>query len=53
MQHSFSHFLRHGGDGWYEIARRHGQLNGSRVELSLKSTFPNYTALYGPISANA
>lgn len=45
MQHSFSHFLRHGGDGQYEKAQRQGHLIGRRVGLSLKSTFPNYTAL--------
>jgi len=45
MQHSFSDFLRHGGDGQYEIAQQQGHLIGRRVGLSLKSTFPNYTAL--------
>ncbi len=50
MQHSFSHFLRHGGDGQYEIAQQHGHLIGRRVGLSLKSTFPNYTALRADFS---
>ena len=45
MQHSFSDFLRHGGDGQYVIARRDGRIIGRRAELSLKSTFPNYSAL--------
>lgn len=50
MQHSFSHFLRHGGDGQYEITQRHGHLIGRCVGVSLKSTFPNYTALRADFS---
>ena len=50
MQHSFSDFLRHGGDGQYEIAQRKGKLIGRRVGLSLKSTFPNYSALRADFS---
>ena len=53
MRDSFSDFLRHGGNGQYVIARRDDRIVGRRVGISLKSTFPNYTALYGPISANA
>lgn len=45
MQHSFSDFLRHGGDSQYRIAQRHGRLVGYRLGLSLKSTFPDYSAL--------
>ncbi|MDC0658120.1 hypothetical protein N6L27_08955 [Leisingera sp. SS27] len=50
MQHSFSHFLRHGGEGQYEITQRHGHLIGRCVGVSLKSTFPNYTALRADFS---
>ena len=45
MQHSFSDFLRHGSDGQCVIARRDGSIVGRRAGLSLKSTFPNYSAL--------
>ncbi|NVO54696.1 hypothetical protein HW561_02690 [Rhodobacteraceae bacterium B1Z28] len=50
MQHNFGDFLRHGGNGQYIIARRHGQAVGRRVVLSLKSTFPNYSALHADFS---
>lgn len=50
MQHSFVDFLRHGGDGQFDITQRHGRLVGYRVGLSLKSTFPNYTALRADFS---
>jgi len=45
MQQNFSDFLRHGGNGEYMIVQRHGRIVGHRVGLSLKSTFPNYSAL--------
>jgi len=45
MLHSFSDFVRHGGNGEYMIAQRHGRMVGYRAGLSLKSTFPNYSAL--------
>lgn len=45
MQHSFSDFLRHGGNGRYVLARRDGLIVGRSAGLSLKSTFPNYSAL--------
>lgn len=45
MLHSFSDFLRNGGDGQYGLAQRDGHFVGRRVGLSLKSTFPNYSAL--------
>lgn len=45
MQHSFSDFIRHGGDSQYLLTRREGSIVGSRLGLKLKSTFPNYTAL--------
>ena len=45
MQHSFSDFLRHGGDGQYDFTQRDGHVVGRRVGLSLKSTFPYYSAL--------
>ena len=45
MRDSFSDFLRHGGNGQYVIARRDDRIVGRRVGISLKSTFPNYTAL--------
>lgn len=50
MQHSFSDFLRYGGDSQYRIAQRHGRLVGYRLGLSLKSTFPNYSALQADFS---
>jgi SPP1 gp7 family putative phage head morphogenesis protein len=50
MQHSFSDFLRHGGDSQYRIAQRHGRLAGYRLGLSLKSTFPGYSALRASFS---
>lgn len=50
MQHSFVDFLRHGGDGQFDITQRHGRLVGYRVGLSLKSTFPNYTTLRADFS---
>ncbi len=45
MQHSFSDFLRHGGNGHYVFAGRDGLIVGRRAGPSLKSTFPNYSAL--------
>ena len=45
MQQGFSDFLRNGGDSQYKITQRHGRLLGYRSGLSLKSTFPNYSAL--------
>lgn len=51
MQQNFSDFLRHGGNGEYMIAQRHGRIVGHRVGLSLKSTFPNYSALRADFSA--
>lgn len=50
MQHSFSDFLRYGGDSQYRIAQRHGRLVGYHLGLSLKSTFPNYSALQADFS---
>jgi hypothetical protein len=50
MQHNFSDFLRHGGNGQYIMARRHGRVVGRRVVLSLKSTFPNYSVLRADFS---
>lgn len=50
MQHSFSDFLRHGGNGNYVLARHDGRIVGRRVGLSLKSTFPNYSALRADFS---
>lgn len=50
MQHSFSDFLRHGGDGHYVLARRDGLIVGRRAGLSLKSTFPNYSDLRADLS---
>ena len=50
MQHSFSDFLRHGGNGHYVIARRDGRIVGRRLGLSFKSTFPNYSALRADFS---
>lgn len=50
MQHGFSDFLRHGGDSQYRIEQRHGRLVGYRLGLSLKSTFPNYSALRADFS---
>ncbi|WP_220750577.1 MULTISPECIES: phage minor head protein [Jannaschia] len=50
MQHSFSDFLRHGGEAQYVLARRNGRIVGRRLGLSLKSTFPNYSALKADFS---
>lgn len=50
MQHNFGDFLRHGGNGQYVMARRHGQVVGRHVGLSLKSTFANYAALSADFS---
>lgn len=50
MQHGFSDFLRYGGDSQYKITQRHGRLLGYHSGLSLKSTFPNYTALRADFS---
>ena len=50
MQHSFGDFLRHGGNGQYVIARRDGHIVGRRLGLSLKSMFPNYSALRADFS---
>lgn len=50
MQHNFSDFLRHGGNGHYVLARRDGRIVGRRAGLSLKSTFPNYSALRADFS---
>lgn len=50
MQHSFGDFLRHGGDSQYTLVQRHGHLVGYRLGLSLKSTFPNYSALRADFS---
>ena len=50
MQHSFSDFLRYGGDSQYRITQRHGRLVGHHLGLSLKSTFPNYSALQADFS---
>lgn len=45
MQQNFSDFLRHGGNGQYVLSHRHGRILGRNLGLSLKSTFPNYSAL--------
>ena len=45
MRHSFSDFLRHGGNGQYILWHRHGRTLGRRLTLSLKSDLPNYSAL--------
>lgn len=50
MQHSFGDFLRHGGDGQYVVVQRQGHLIGRRVGLSVKSSFPNYSALHSDFS---
>jgi len=50
VQHSFSDFLRHGGNGNYVLARHDGRIVGRRAGLSLKSTFPNYSALRADFS---
>ncbi len=44
MHHDFGEFLRQGGNGRYVLSLREGQVVGRRVALSLKSTFPNYSA---------
>ncbi|MBY5934863.1 hypothetical protein KUV51_17780 [Tateyamaria omphalii] len=45
MQQNFSDFLRHGGDGQYVLSLRHGRTLGRSLGCSLKSAFPNYSAL--------
>lgn len=50
IQHSFSDFLRHGGNGQYAIARHDGRIVGRRLGLSPKSTFPNYSTLKADFS---
>lgn len=45
MQHVFGDFLRNGGSGQYDSIWRDGHIIGRRSGLSLKSTFPNYSAL--------
>jgi len=50
MQKGFGDFLRHGGDSQYRKAQRHGRPVGYHLGLSLKSTFPNYSALRADFS---
>ncbi len=50
MQNSFTDFLRHGGNGQCVIAQRDGRIVGRRLGMSLKSTFPNYSALRADFS---
>lgn len=50
MQDSFSDFLRHGGNGQYVIGQRDGRVVGRRIGLTIKSNFPNYSALRADIS---
>ena len=50
MQHSFSDFLRHGGNGQYVIAHRDGRIVGRRLGLSLETTFPNHSVLRADFS---
>jgi len=50
MQQKFSDFLRHGGNGQYVLSQRHGRTVGQNLALSLKSTFPNYSALRADFS---
>ncbi|WP_299649413.1 hypothetical protein [uncultured Tateyamaria sp.] len=45
MQHVFGDFVRNGGSGQYDFIRRDGHIIGRRSGLSLKSPFPNYSAL--------
>ncbi len=44
MHHSFQEFLRQGGTGEYVLLLRDGQVVGRPAALSLKSTFPKYSA---------
>lgn len=50
MQDSFSDFLRHGGNGQYVIGQRDGRVVGRRIGLTIKSNFPNYSALRADFS---
>lgn len=50
MQHGLNDFLRHGGYSQYRIAQQHGRLVGYHLGLSLKSIFPNYSALRADFS---
>ncbi|MFD3188658.1 phage minor head protein [Sedimentitalea sp. HM32M-2] len=50
MQQNFSDFLRQGGNGQYVLSHRHGSTFGHLLALSLKSTFPNYSALRADFS---
>ena len=50
MRQNFSDFLRHGGNGQYVLSHRHGRTVGQNLGLSLKSAFPNYSALRADFS---
>ena len=50
MQQSFGDFLRHGGNGQFDLAQRGSHIVDRRTGLSLKSTFPNYSALRAEFS---
>ncbi|MDJ0628920.1 MAG: phage minor head protein [Rhodobacter sp.] len=50
MQHSFGDFLRYGGNGQYVLSPLRERVTGRPFALSLKSTFPNYSALRAEFS---
>lgn len=50
MQQNFSDFLRHGGNGQYVLSHLHRKTFGQKLGFSLKSAFPNYSALRADFS---
>jgi hypothetical protein len=50
MQQKSNDFLRYGGNGQYVLSHRHGRTVGQNLALSLKSFFPNYSALRADFS---
>jgi len=51
MHHTFSDFLRNGGNAQYIFEHRDGRVFGRQSILSFKSSFPNYTAVRADFSA--
>lgn len=50
MQQNFSDFLGHGGNGQYVLSHLHRKTFGQKLGFSLKSAFPNYSALRADFS---
>lgn len=45
MQHTFSDFLRSGGEGEFVLSRSSMGIVGRRIGWAVKNTFPNYSDL--------